>query len=322
MTIFVSGAAGFIGTNICESLLKLNHTVIGIDNFDKFYSDEIKRSNINDLIKYKRFNFYESDIRNETILNLIFSLRKIDVVIHLAAKPGVLSSINLIRDYFEVNVDGTISLLQSMRKFCIKNLIFGSSSSVYGGNYVPFYEYDTNQCPVSPYGITKRSGEQICELYCNLHSFNITCLRFFSVYGPRQRPDLVIHKFTKLISENKPIPFFGDGKTSRDYTYIIDIFDGINCAINNLGGYKVYNLASSCSIDLETVVKYIEDRLCKKAQKMYMLGPPGELYSTLGDISKAKSEIGYFPKYRFEEGMKEFMDWFLKIDSGKVTYNL
>jgi UDP-glucuronate 4-epimerase len=310
MNILVTGAAGFIGSHVCERFLELNNEVIGIDNFDDFYSIEIKRSNLNDLLKDPRFKFYEADIRNELELNNIFSLKHIDIVIHLAAKPGVLHSVNLIRDYFEVNVNGTISLLQSMRRYNIRTMVFGSSSSLYGNNNIPFSENDIEQYPVSPYGITKKSAELICQFYCQFHSFDITCLRFFSVYGPRQRPDLVIHKFTKLIDENQPIPYYGNGKTSRDYTYISDIIDGIICATKHLMGFNIYNLGSSCSIDLETVVQGLETGLCKKANRIYLPNPPGEISITYADISRAKSEIGYLPKYNFSQGIVEFISWY------------
>jgi len=311
MNILVTGAAGFIGSHVCEHFIKLGHSVIGLDNFDSFYPIEFKEQNLEDLNKSTRFQFYEADIRDKKGLDDIFRDANIEVVIHLAAKAGVRPSIESIEEYYDVNVNGTVNLLESMRKNGVKKMLFASSSSIYGNNAkVPFSEADPVDNPISPYASTKKSGELLCHVYHHLYNFDITCLRFFTVFGPRQRPDLAIHKFTRLIEEEKPIPFYGDGSTSRDYTYIADIVDGINCAINHLKGYQIFNLGESNVITLNQLVRTIENTLNKKAILNKQPMQPGDVNKTYADISRAKSEIGYNPKFDFETGIKEFVEWY------------
>lgn len=311
MNILVTGAAGFIGSHVCEHFIKLGHSVIGLDNFDSFYPIEFKAQNLEDLNKSTRFQFYEADIRDKKGLDDIFRDANIEVVIHLAAKAGVRPSIESIEEYYDVNVNGTVNLLESMRKNGVKKMLFASSSSIYGNNgKVPFSETDPVDNPISPYASTKKSGELLCHVYHHLYNFDITCLRFFTVFGPRQRPDLAIHKFTRLIEEEKPIPFYGDGSTSRDYTYIADIVDGINCAINHLKGYQIFNLGESTVITLNQLVRTIENTLNKKAILNKQPMQPGDVNKTYADISRAKSEIGYNPKFDFETGIKEFVEWY------------
>jgi len=311
MNILVTGAAGFIGSHVCEHFIKLGHSVTGLDNFDSFYPIEFKEQNLEDLNKSTRFQFYEADIRDKKGLDDIFRDANIEVVIHLAAKAGVRPSIESIEEYYDVNVNGTVNLLESMRKNGVKKMLFASSSSIYGNNAkVPFSEADPVDNPISPYASTKKSGELLCHVYHHLYNFDITCLRFFTVFGPRQRPDLAIHKFTRLIEEEKPIPFYGDGSTSRDYTYIADIVDGINCAINHLKGYQIFNLGESNVITLNQLVRTIENTLNKKAILNKQPMQPGDVNKTYADISRAKSEIGYNPKFDFETGIKEFVEWY------------
>lgn len=311
MKILITGAAGFIGSHTCESLIKNGNSIIGVDNFDSFYSYKLKELNLEQLNQKSNFRFYKADIRDDKALNQIFSSNQVDVVIHLAAKAGVRPSIESISEYYDVNINGTISLLESMRKNGIKKMVFASSSSIYGNNQkVPFSEDDRVDNPISPYASTKKSGELLCHVYSHLYNFDITCLRFFTVYGPRQRPDLAIHKFTKLIQENKPIPFYGDGSSSRDYTYIEDIVNGISCALNHLEGYKIYNLGESKVITLKKLVEVIETILGKKALLNQLPMQQGDVSRTFADISKAKAEIGYNPAYDFETGMKKFVDWY------------
>lgn len=312
MKILVTGAAGFIGSHVCEHFIGLGHSVIGLDNFDTFYSKKIKQLNLSGLSKNKEFVFFDADIRNAEILNKIFASNKIDSVIHLAAKAGVRPSIDSIAEYYDVNVNGTVCLLESMRLYKVKRLIFASSSSVYGNNpKVPFSESDFVDNPISPYASAKKSGELLCHVYSHLYGFDITCLRFFTVFGPRQRPDLAIHKFTRLIDYGDPIPFYGDGSTARDYTYISDILSGILCAFNHLGGYRIYNLGESRLINLLTLVETIESILGKKATLTRLPLQSGDVIVTYADISKAKLEIGYDPKYSFKKGMEEFIKWYL-----------
>jgi len=311
MKILITGAAGFIGSHTCESLIKNGNSIIGVDNFDPFYSSKLKELNLEQLNQNSNFRFYKADIRDDKALNQIFSSNQVDVVIHLAAKAGVRPSIESISEYYDVNINGTISLLESMRKNGIKKMLFASSSSIYGNNEkVPFSEDDRVDNPISPYASTKKSGELLCHVYNHLYNFDITCLRFFTVYGPRQRPDLAIHKFTRLIQENKPIPFYGDGSSSRDYTYIEDIVNGISCALNHLEGYKIYNLGESKVITLKKLVEVIETILGKKALLNQLPMQQGDVSRTFADISKARAEIGYNPAYDFETGVKKFVDWF------------
>src|SRR6185437_6692099 len=265
-----------------------------------FYATEFKELNLVQLKKSPGFKFYNTDIRNQKGLAEIFSKNKVDVVIHLAAKAGVRPSIESIEEYYDVNVNGTVSLLEAMRKYNVKKMLFASSSSIYGNNSkVPFSETDNVDNPISPYASTKKSGELLCHVYHHLYNFDISCLRFFTVFGPRQRPDLAIHKFTKLIDQGMPIPFYGDGSTSRDYTYITDIVNGINCALNHLKGYQLFNLGESNVITLNQLVRTIENSLNKKAILNKLPMQPGDVNNTYADISRAKSEIGYNPKFDF-----------------------
>lgn len=311
MNILVTGAAGFIGSHVSEQFIKSGNKVIGIDNFDEFYPIEFKEMNLADLKKNSQFQFCNTDIRDSKSLSEIFNQNKVDVVIHLAAKAGVRPSIESIEEYYDVNVNGTVSLLESMRKNGVTKMIFASSSSIYGNNTkVPFAETDPVDNPISPYASTKKSGELLCHVYSHLYNFDITCLRFFTVFGPRQRPDLAIHKFTRLIEKEKPIPFYGDGSSSRDYTYIDDIVSGISCALDHLDGYKIYNLGESHVITLKHLVNVIENELGKKAILNRLPMQPGDVTRTYADISKAKSEIGYNPKFDFEAGISEFVKWY------------
>ncbi len=311
MNIVVTGAAGFIGSHVCEHFIKKGHHIIGIDNFDSFYPANFKSLNLSELKASSQFQFYKEDIRDYDSLNSIFSENNVDVVIHLAAKAGVRPSIESISEYYDVNVNGTVSLLESMRIHRVKKLLFASSSSVYGNNSkVPFSESDIVDNPISPYASTKKSGELLCHVYNHLYQFDITCLRFFTVYGPRQRPDLAIHKFTRLIDEDKPIPFYGDGSTSRDYTYIDDIVNGVSCALNNLGGYRIFNLGESTVINLNKLVHTIEKFVGKKAIFNRLPLQQGDVNSTYADVSKAREEIGYNPQYDFETGIKKFVEWY------------
>lgn len=311
MNILVTGAAGFIGSHVCEFFINLGYSVIGIDNFDPFYAAKFKELNLAKLKRSAGFKFYKTDIRNQKNLSEIFSENKMDVVIHLAAKAGVRPSIDSIEEYYDVNVNGTVSLLEAMRKNNVKKMVFASSSSIYGNNSkAPFSETDNVDNPISPYASTKKSGELLCHVYHHLYNFDISCLRFFTVFGPRQRPDLAIHKFTRLIDQGRPIPFYGDGSTSRDYTYIDDIVDGINCAFNHLKGYQLFNLGESNVITLSQLVKTIENSLSKKAILNRLPMQPGDVVKTYADISKAKSEIGYNPKFDFETGIIEFVNWY------------
>ena len=320
MRILITGVAGFIGSHLGEKLLSMGHIVIGIDNFDPFYPRKFKLENLKKLNNSNQFSFFEEDIRNRSSINTVFESNKVDVVIHLAAKAGVRPSIDNVGEYYEVNINGTVNLLECMRQNGVSKLIFASSSSVYGNNAkVPFSEIDSVDHPISPYASTKKSGELLCHVYSHLYRFDISCLRFFTVFGPRQRPDLAIHKFTRLIDLDKPLPFFGDGSTARDYTYIDDIIEGIVCSLNNLEGFHIYNLGESRVITLNELIQTIESILNKEAILDKQPLQPGDVQQTFADITKARKELGYNPKYNLESGIQEFVNWYME---NKAALNL
>ncbi len=309
--ILVTGIAGFIGSNLGEHLIKGDVKLIGIDNFDPFYDREVKENNLNILNRSSNFIFFEGDICNASFLNTILNNEKPDLVIHLAAKAGVRPSILNPSEYYNTNVIGTLNLLEAMKTAGCKRMIFGSSSSIYGNNKkVPFSEEDIVDNPISPYAATKKAGELLCHTYHHLYNFDIFCLRFFTVYGPRQRPDLAIHKFTKYILEGRLLPFYGTGATARDYTYIDDIIQGILCAVNELNGFDIINLGESNTITLSKLVSVLETEIGKKAILEKLPMQPGDVEKTYADISKAKQLIGYNPTFSFEDGIKEFVMWF------------
>lgn len=311
MNILITGAAGFIGSHASEYFLSKGNTVVGLDNLDDFYPIHFKELNLAGLKQNPCFHFYQADIRDEKRLDEIFSKEDIHLVLHLAAKAGVRPSIENITAYYDVNVNGSISLLEAMRKHDVRKLLFASSSSVYGNNpKVPFSESDRVDDPISPYASTKKSGELLCHVYTHLYGFDITCLRFFTVFGPRQRPDLAIHKFTRLIDLGESIPFFGDGNTARDYTYIDDIVNGISCAANNISGYKIFNLGESRTITLQHLVETIEKAVGKPAILSRLPMQQGDVNITFADTRKARAEIGYNPQFDLETGINNFVQWY------------
>lgn len=320
-TILVTGGAGFIGSHLCEHLLKEGNKVLVIDNFNDFYDPSIKRKNVEEIkktcldnnIALENFKLYEGDIRDTEFLNEVFS-NKIDSIMHLAAMAGVRPSIEDPVLYYDVNITGTLNLLEKCRENNIKQFIFTSSSSVYGNNEkVPFAESDFVDKPISPYAATKKSGELLCHTYHQLFHINVACLRFFTVYGPRQRPDLAISKFTKLISEGSEIPFFGDGSTSRDYTYVEDIVSGIVATINYVNSedkiFDVFNLGGDKTVTLSEMVKTIEEALGKIAKLNKLPMQPGDVDRTCADISHSNEVLGYRPKTTFSEGIRKFVAW-------------
>lgn len=339
MIYLVTGGSGFIGSHLVEQLLRNGHSVINIDNFDDFYSYQIKIKNtlesidkISDsefsdketdiqhlvsLSKSDKYSLYYQDIRDKKGLENIFRNHSIDMVIHLAALAGVRPSIERPLEYEEVNVRGTMNLWELCKDFGVKKFICASSSSVYGNNEkVPFAETDNVDNPISPYAATKKCGEILGHVYHNLYHIDMIQLRFFTVYGPRQRPDLAIHKFTKLISEGMEIPFYGDGTTARDYTYIDDIIDGITKSVlyleNNSNVYEILNLGESQVVALTEMVATIEKALKVTAHKKILPMQPGDVTKTNADITKAKTLIGYKPDTDFQNGIKKFVEWFLR----------
>ena len=312
MKILVTGAAGFIGSHLCERLVN-DHQVVGLDNFCDFYDIKIKRKNVAKLSKNENFQLIKADIRKLDELEDIFALHDFDLVIHLAAMAGVRPSIENPVLYTEVNINGTVNLLEECRKHNVKKFIFASSSSVYGNNKkVPFSEKDSVDHPISPYASTKKAGELICHSYHHLHQISLACLRFFTVYGPRQRPDLAIHKFSRMMLSGDEIPVFGDGSTRRDYTYIEDILDGILKTINYVMSstvFDVFNLGESQTISLSEMIKTIENELQIKAEKKILPLQPGDVDQTFADISKSRKILGYDPKTNFRDGIAKFIDW-------------
>lgn len=309
-TVVVTGGAGFIGSHLCEYLLDKGKRVICIDNFNNYYDPAIKDKNIAHMVTNQSFVFFRNDIRDTDELEMIFEFYEPSLVIHLAALPGVRPSIENPALYFDVNIQGTLGLLDVMRKYSVADMIFASSSSVYGNtSRIPFIETDCADSQMSPYAYSKRAAELLCKMYTNLYGFNITCLRFFTVYGPRQRPDLAIHSFTNNILAYEPVRLYGDGLTSRDYTFIGDIIPGIFNASACLQGFNIYNLGKSRTITLKQMVETIEDVTGIKARTEYYPAQPGDVEITYADISKARKEIGYNPLVGFREGIEEFINW-------------
>ncbi len=305
----VTGAAGFIGSHLCERLLADGWAVTGLDNFDDFYDPQIKRRNIAKCLASGTFRLVESDIRDTASLDKAVG-KGVEVVVHLAAKAGVRPSIAEPVLYADVNVTGTVVLLELARTHKIGKFIFGSSSSVYGNNQkVPFSEDDNVDFPISPYAATKKAGELICHAYHRLCGMSVTCLRFFTVYGPRQRPDLAIHKFARLIEQGKPIPVYGDGSMMRDFTYIGDVIDGTVAAIDKCSGFNIYNLGESVPISVNDLIARIEKALGKKALKEHLPLQPGDVERTFADVTKASKYLGYRPSTDIDTGLREFVKW-------------
>lgn len=317
--ILITGAAGFIGSHLSERLLREGSRVICLDNLDTFYDPQIKRENLRPLLDNKQFVMIEGDIRDLKLLSDIFEANRIDVIIHIAARAGVRPSIKEPLLYYDVNVRGTTNLLEMAKGHHVKKFIFASSSSVYGENKkVPFSEDDNVDFPISPYAATKKAGELISFTYHHLYGIPVCCLRFFTVYGPRQRPEMAIHKFTRLICEGKSIPVYGDGTSRRDYTYIDDIIAGITASVNTELGYEIINLGESKTIKLLELISLIEDNLKKKAIIEWLPEQPGDVPVTFADIDKARRLLGYTPCVDIKEGVGRFAEWFLKREQGRV----
>lgn len=315
-TYFITGGAGFIGSSVAEKLLQEGNKVITIDNFCEFYDTKVKESNIKNAINNSNYKLYRKDIRDRQAIKEIFDENPdIEVVIHLAAMAGVRPSIENPILYQEVNCMGTQNILEEMKLHGIKNGVFASSSSVYGNcKEVPFNEKMIVDFAISPYAATKKANEVMTHVYHKLFDMNIIMLRFFTVYGPKQRPDLAINKFTRLMLEDKEIPMFGDGTTSRDYTYIDDIVDGVikscNYVMNNRGVYEILNLGNSSPTSLKEMINIIGETLRVKPKINQMPMQPGDVERTYADISKAKELLGYEPKTSFEKGIANFAEWY------------
>jgi UDP-glucuronate 4-epimerase len=309
----ITGGAGFIGSHLVDRLLSSNvERITVVDDFNNFYNPSIKRDNTREHLKDPRYSIHELDIRDAAALEQVFKESNFDCVVHLAARAGVRPSLSEPQLYTETNINGTVNLLELARQHNIKQFVFGSSSSVYGINAkVPFSEDDPIRQPISPYAATKGAGELLCHTYSHLYGLRCVCLRFFTVYGPRQRPDLAIHKFAKLISQHKPIPVFGDGTTRRDYTYIDDIIDGVTAAIDyDKSNYEVINLGESRTVELRELISLLEKELDTHAIIERQPPQPGDEPQTFADVSKARALLNYQPKTQIEEGLRRFVEWF------------
>jgi UDP-glucuronate 4-epimerase len=312
-TYLITGVAGFIGSNLAEKLLQSGHRIIGIDNFDDFYSEDIKQKNLASIINDKNFIFYKIDIRHKEKLSSIQD--KIDVIIHLAAKAGVLPSINYPHEYIDININGSHNILEFMKARNINKLVFASSSSVYGNNAkIPFAESDNVDHPISPYAFTKKTCELMNYTYHHLYKFDILNLRFFTVYGPRQRPDLAIHKFVKLIEEGKAVEMYGDGSSARDYTYIDDIVNGIEKAIGHVLAedhiYEIINIGNNNPVTVKSLISMIYDLMGKPENIRILPSQPGDVDITYSDINKAKAILNYRPETDIRSGLKKFIEWY------------
>ncbi|MCK8493094.1 GDP-mannose 4,6-dehydratase [Spirosoma sp. RP8] len=311
MKILLTGAAGFIGSHLTEHLLSMGHTVIGYDNFDNQYDPVRKHINIHFLTTHPNFTFIQNDIRDQASLTDVLRQYRCDTVVHLAARTGVRDSVREPALCIDVNVNGTLSLLEAMRLTKVRRLVMASSSSVYGNSSaVPFREDDDANLPLSPYAMSKRSAELLAHTYHHLHGFDVACLRFFTVYGPRQRPEMAISRFTEKMYGGQPITIYGDGSTSRNYTYIYDTIMGISRSINHLKGFDLLNIGGSGAVKLSELVGIIEQAVGRKAVIDWQPNQPGDVTLTSADLHRANNRIGYLPSVQIEEGISRFVSWY------------
>lgn len=309
-TVLVTGAAGFIGSHLAERLVTAGDRVVGLDNFCDFYRPDYKRANLVRLESSGSFELAEMDLREGEALYRKVEETGPDAVIHIAAMAGVRPSIENPLLYTEVNVNGTMNVLSACVRHDVKKLIFASSSSVYGNNEkVPFHEDDPVDRPISPYAATKRSCELIAHTSWHLDRLPVACLRFFTVFGPRQRPDLAIYKFLRMVARGEEIPVFGDGSSSRDYTFVDDIVDGILGAMDRHEGYRIYNLGGSSPVSLADLIETIERAVGKKARIRRLPMQPGDVDRTSADVGRARAELGYSPSTPLDEGIRRQYEW-------------
>ncbi len=314
MNFLVTGGAGFIGSHVCERLLRDGYSVWAFDDLNPFYDPQLKRANLRDIQSLALpFEFIHGDLVDANAVNELFSSVKFDQVIHLAARAGVRPSLEQPALYQRVNVEGTVNILEAARKAGVKKLTIASSSSVYGVNAkVPFSESDPIFSAISPYAASKLACEALGHTYHHVYGLDVAMLRFFTVYGPRQRPDLAIHKFTKLIDAGKPIPVFGDGSTARDHTHISDIVEGVIACTKKEFGFDIFNLGESQTVKLSELIALIEQALGKPAVIDRQPLQPGDVPITFADISKARAKLGYHPQVKVEKGIPLFVDWYRK----------
>lgn len=320
MNIIVTGGAGFIGSTLTEKLLGMGERVIVIDDFNGFYDPLLKRENVKPFEGNPNFKLHEMDIRDREGVSRVFKSERVDAVCHLAARAGVRPSIEEPLLYEEVNCIGTLNLLEAAKDKGLKNFVFASSSSVYGINSkVPFSEEDPITCPISPYASTKRAGELMCFTYSHLYGIPATCLRFFTVYGEKGRPDMAVAKFTRLIHEGREIQVYGDGSARRDFTYIGDIVQGLLNAIHKPSRYEIVNLGGSRTIEVNELISLIEENLGKKAKIRYQDPVPGDVPITYADVTKAKRLFGFEPKVGISEGVRRYVKWFLEREKRRAV---
>lgn len=319
MKIIVTGGAGFIGSTLTDALLARGESVAVIDSFNDFYDPSLKRENVAAFQSNPLFSLHEFDIRDTRKVAEVFKAERPDVVVHLAARAGVRPSIQEPLLYEEVNCIGTLNLLEAVRSIGLKNFVFASSSSVYGLNSkVPFSELDPINCPISPYASTKRAGELMCFTYSHLYGLPVSCMRFFTVYGERGRPDMAMAKFTKLIHEGREIQVYGDGSAQRDFTYVGDIVSGLVNSIYKPFKYEIFNLGGSNMIPVSRLIELIEMNLGKKAVIRYMDPVPGDVTITYADVSKARDLIGFEPKVVIDKGVEIYVKWFLEREKRRT----
>jgi UDP-glucuronate 4-epimerase len=309
--VLVTGAAGFIGSHAAEALLARGDEVVGLDNFEAFYSPDVKRRNVREALAYSGYLAVEGDLRSTATVEGIFREGTFDAVIHLAARAGVRPSLMDPAGYSETNVSGTALLLEAARRHGVRHFLFASSSSVYGArSTAPFRESDPVDEPASPYAATKRAGELLAGTFHQLYGLPVTCLRFFTVYGPRQRPDMAIHRFTRLIDTGQEVEVYGDGRSQRDYTFVDDVVDGVLRALDRPQGYRVYNLGTNRTVSLTRLVELISARLGRAPRIVRLPDQPGDVPLTYADISLARSELGYEPVTPLAGGIATFVDWY------------
>lgn len=316
--ILVTGCAGFIGSHLSEKLLGEGHRVIGIDNFDPFYDRPVKERNMSNFSEHDNFTFHEIDLADKDSLDKSLNSDPVDIIVHLAGKAGVRPSIEDPQGYIRANIVATQNILDMMKEKGIMKMAFASSSSVYGNTKeIPFHEGQDVSNPISPYAFTKKSCELMNHTYYSLYGLDVINLRFFTVFGPRQRPDLAIHKFTRLILEGEEIPMYGDGSSSRDYTYFEDTVRGIIGAIDyllrNSGIYETINLGNNHPVKLSDMISAIEKATGVNVKIKQLPMQPGDVDITFANIEKAKKLLGYNPQYSFEEGVRNFVEWYRKI---------
>lgn len=315
MNFLVTGGAGFIGSHVCERLLREGHAMWMFDDLNPFYDPALKRGTIRSLQALALpFEFIQGDLTDVAAVNELFASVKFDQIIHLAARAGVRPSLAEPALYQRVNVEGTVNLLEAARRAGVMKVTIASSSSVYGVNAkVPFSERDPIFSAISPYAASKLACEALGHVYHHIYGMDIVMLRFFTVYGPRQRPDLAIHKFARLIAAGKPIPFYGDGSTARDYTYVTDTVDGVLACTRQEFGYEIFNLGESQTVTLSYLVQLLEEALGQTAQLDRQPAQPGDVPITYADITKARERLGYQPSVKIEEGIPKFVEWFRSV---------